>query len=307
MVMWPGPIGGHNWQDMSFNPGTGLVYVPYMQLGVHWQKGKSIPGRMSVADISLAPVIQDEDDGKGQLVAWDPVQQKALWRVRHDSLWNGGTLTTAGGLVFQGTADGYFSSYDANTGERLWRFNAGLGIVSPPISYAVGGKQYVSVLVGYGGTTAVFPEQMDMGWKYGVQPRRLLTFSLDGKAVLAPTPPPDMKVHAVDDPSIQISDADVAPGRALFNVICVACHGLNLGSTGSPAPDLRESGVALHHETLAAVLHEGTLLSRGMPRFETLTPEQIRQLHAYIRAGAREVLGTRKPAAAEERSAAGRL
>jgi quinohemoprotein ethanol dehydrogenase len=262
---------------------------------------------MGVFDITLAPVIEDEDDGKGQLIAWDPIQQKARWRVRHDSLWNGGTLSTAGGLVFQGTADGYFSAYDASTGERLWRFNAGLGIVSPPISYAVGSKQYVSVLVGYGGTTAVFPEQMHMGWKYGAQPRRLLTFSLDGKAALPPTPPPDMKVHAVDDPSIQISDADVAAGRALVNSVCVACHGLNLAATGSPAPDLRESRIALSEESLWTVLHEGTLLPRGMPRFETLTREQVRQIHAYIRTGAREVLGIRKPDEAANQPASRRL
>jgi quinohemoprotein ethanol dehydrogenase len=306
-LMWPGPIGGHNWQDMSFNPSTGLVYVPYMQLGILWQKGKPDPNLMGVFDITLTPVIHDEDDGKGQLVAWDPIRQEARWRVRHDTLWNGGTLSTAGRLVFQGTADGYFSAYDASTGERLWRFNAGLGIVSPPISYAVGGKQFVSVLVGYGGTTAVFPKQMNMGWKYGAQPRRLLTFSMDGKAALAPTPPPDMKVHALDDPSIQISEGDVPAGRALVNSVCVACHGLNLESSGTPAPDLRESGIALHPESLWSVLHEGTLMSRGMPRFETLTREQVRQIHAYIRAGAREALGTRTPSTTAEPPAAGRL
>ena len=304
MLIWPGPIGGHNWQDMSFNPKTGLVYVPYMQLGILWQKGKPDPERMGVFDITLKPIVQDEEDGKGQLVAWDPVQQKVRWRVRHDTLWNGGTMSTAGGLVFQGTADGYFSAYDASTGDRLWRFNAGLGIVSPPISYAVRGKQYISVLVGYGGTTAVFPDQMNMGWKYGAQPRRLLTFSLDGKAVLPRTPPADKNVQAVDDPSIRISEADVAAGRALANSVCVACHGLNLVSGGTPAPDLRESRVALYEESLWTVLHEGTLLSRGMPRFENLTREQVRQIHAYIRAGAREVLGTRKPSG--DQKAAGR-
>lgn len=295
MLMWPGPIGGHNWQDMSFNPTTGLAYVPYMQLGVLWQSGKPDPERLGVFDITLTPVEQDEDDGKGQLVAWDPVQQKARWRVRHDALWNGGTLSTAGGLVFQGTADGYFSAYDAGTGDRLWRFDAGLGIVAPPISYAVDGRQYVSVLVGYGGTTSIFPKQMNMGWKYGAQPRRLLTFALDGKAVLAPSPPADFKVHALDDPALELREADIVAGRALVNSICVACHGLNLASSGTPAPDLRESGIALYEQSLWTVLHEGTLLARGMPRFESLTREQVRQIHAYIRSGAREVLGRRQP------------
>lgn len=78
--------------------------------------------------------------------------------------------------------------------------------------------------------------------------------------------------------------------------MCAPCHGLNLASTGSPAPELRESAIALNMESMWAVMHEGVLMSRGMPRYEGLTQAQVRQLQAYIRAGAREVLGTRKPA-----------
>lgn len=300
LVIFPGPTGAHNWHDMSFNPGTGLVYIPYMQLGGRFQRGKSNPDGLTFMGLTVSPVKQDDSDGKGTLIAWDPIKQQARWKVPLDSLWNGGTLSTAGNLVFQGTGDGFISAYDATSGMRLWRFNAGLGIISPPISYALGGKQYVSVLVGYGGTTAVLSKYMHMGWKYGVQPRRLLTFTLDGKAVLPPTPPPDMKVHAVDDPSIQISDADVAAGSAMFSMMCSACHGLNLAATGSPAPDLRESAVALRFESMWPVLHDGVLISRGMPRYPMFTEAQVRQIHAYIRAGAREVLGTRKPTANAE-------
>jgi len=145
----------------------------------------------------------------------------------------------------------------------------------------------------------------DVGWRYGVQPRRVLTFGLDGKAKVAPTPPADMRVYALDDPSIQIAEADIAPGRMLFTMTCSACHGINLNSAGAPGPDLRESGIALHQGSLWPVLHEGTLLPRGMPRFAMLTPEQARQIHAYIRAGAREALGTRK--ASQDQASGGRL
>jgi quinohemoprotein ethanol dehydrogenase len=79
---------------------------------------------------------------------------------------------TAGDIVFQGTADGWFSAYDAKTGEQLWRFNAGHGIIGAPMSYAVDGRQYVSILVGYGGSAAVMSEFLDVGWKFDVQPRR---------------------------------------------------------------------------------------------------------------------------------------
>jgi quinohemoprotein ethanol dehydrogenase len=195
--------------------------------------------------------------------------------------------------VFQGTAEGTFNAYDAANGKRLWQFNAGLGIVGAPMSYSIGGKQYVSVLVGYGGTTAAFGKFMDVGWKYGAQPRRLLTFALDGKATLAPSPPPDFTVHALDDPDLVLNEADVAAGRTL-SVQCAACHGVGMHSTGTPGPDLRESAIALKLDTLSELLKSGALMSTGMPRFENLTDTQIRQLHAYIRARAREALGKRK-------------
>jgi quinohemoprotein ethanol dehydrogenase len=294
-IMWPSMIGSHNWQAMSFNPKTGLVYIPHMQLGARYTTVVK-PGDFSFAGMSVSGYKDpnDPNDGKGALLAWDPVRQKQAWKVPIDTIWNGGTLTTGGDLVFQGTGDGWFSAYDATSGKRLWRFNAGLGIVGAPISYAVNGKQYVSVLVGYGGTTAALSDFLNVGWKYGAQPRRLLTFSLDGKAVLPPSPGPDMEVHAVDDPSIQIDEADVKAGRAM-SIACIACHGVGLKAAGSPAPDLRESQIALNQDAFKEVLKGGALAERGMPQFD-FTDNQVRQLYAYVRATAREALGTRKPA-----------
>ena len=295
--VFPSAVGAHSWHSLSFSPRTGLVYIPYMQVGAHLHKGVPQPGVFSIAGLSMSAYKVDEQDNRGSLLAWDPVSQKARWRVLLPTLWNGGTLATAGDLVFQGTGDGYLTAYDASTGDPLWRFNAGLGIVGAPISYAVRGQQYVSVLVGYGGATAIWSELMPAGWKYGAQPRRLLTFSLDGKAALPPTAPPDRSVRALDDPTIQISEADVAAGQAIFNQACAVCHGLNLRSAGSPGPDLRESAIALSEKGVWAVVHEGTLLERGMPQYPTLGEPQVRQIYAYIRAGAREALGTRNPSA----------
>ncbi|MBL0901233.1 MAG: PQQ-binding-like beta-propeller repeat protein, partial [Reyranella sp.] len=86
--------------------------------------------------------------------AFDPVAGRERWRLAQDAVWNGGALATAGDLVFQGTATGEFAAYDARNGRRLWRFDAQRGISSAPISYAVDGRQYVSVLVGWGGLAA---------------------------------------------------------------------------------------------------------------------------------------------------------
>jgi quinohemoprotein ethanol dehydrogenase len=290
--IWPGSIGGHNWQPMSYDPQTGLVYIPVQQIGTSFSRGVQADNAFNVMGLMVGPIAEVDGDGKGQLIAWDPVTQKQRWKVQNEQLWNSGALSTAGDLVFQGTADGWLYGYNARTGERVWKFNAGLGIVAAPISYSINGKQYVSVLVGYGGTTAAFGDFMNVGWKYGAQPRRLLTFALDGNKPLPASAPPDMKVHAVDDPKLVLNEADVAAGRQLF-VRCAACHGVGLQSTGTPGPDLRESGIALDPEALKDVLKNGRLLENGMPRFDMLSDKEISQLHAYIRAGAREALGLR--------------
>jgi quinohemoprotein ethanol dehydrogenase len=289
VTIWPSPIGSHNWQAMSFSPRTGLVYIPYMQVGARFSKGPAWPGAVTIGGLSIGWAFADAEDGKGALLAWDPVRQSSRWKVPLDTIWNGGTLATAGDLVFQGTADGYFSAYDASSGQRRWRFNAGLGIIAAPISFTARDKQYVSVLVGYGGSAAIGSNIMHVGWRYGAQPRQLLTFALDGKASLPPSPPPDMRVKAVDDPAIQIRESDVAAGRGLF-LACAVCHGRELVAAGGPAPDLRESHLALNPESFWSVVHDGALLARGMPRFDTLTREQVMQIYAYIRAGARLTL-----------------
>lgn len=292
--LWPGTVGGHNWQAMSYSPKTGLVYIPIQQIGAHFYKNApQTADAFNVMGLLLEPIAEKDGDGHGFLVAWDPVAQKKVWEVRNDYLWNGGTLATAGGVVFQGTAEGLFNAYDAASGERLWQFDAGLGIIAAPMSYTAGGKQYVSILVGYGGTTAAYGRFMDVGWKFGQQTRRLLTFAIDGKAKLEKMPGRDMKVHALDDPKLVLNEADVQAGRA-NSVQCAACHGIGFHATGTPGPDLRESAIALDLASFSQLLKSGALMSRGMPRFDRLTDAQIRQIHAYIRARAREELGLRK-------------
>jgi quinohemoprotein ethanol dehydrogenase len=292
-IMYPAMIGSHNWQAMAFNPQTGLVYIPFMQLGARYAttfKAGDLAafGSLPMGGISVTPYVGGPEDGKGALLAWDPIAQRERWRVPLETIWNGGTLTTAGNLVFQGTADGYFTAYDAVEGKVLWRFNAGLGIVAAPLSYAIHGRQYVSVLVGYGGESpAVMSQIMNIGWKYGAQPRRLLTFALGGTAVLPASPPPDLAVHAVDDPSLKLDEAEVQTGQAL-SIHCAACHGPGFRAAGSPGPDLRESHLALSEAAIWAVVHDGVLMERGMPRFDSLTRNDVHEIYSYLRATARE-------------------
>jgi quinohemoprotein ethanol dehydrogenase len=145
-------------------------------------------------------------------------------------------------------------------------------------------------LVGYGGSNSA-GNLMNAGWKYGAQPRRLLTFRLGANAALPPTAPPDFTLHPVNDASAAIDAADAGAGELLFAVNCGGCHGLNVISAGAPAPDLRESAVAMDPTGFGSVVRDGALLQRGMPRFDQLDTAQVRQIQAYIRLKAREAMG----------------
>ena len=293
--IWPGTIGGHDWQAMSYNPKTGLVYIPTHQIGALFSRdlADQTDEAVNIMGLVVKPIKKQPGDGKGYLVAWDPIKQREVWKVTHDEVWNGGTLSTAGGLLFQGGANGLFKAYDATSGNELWKFDAGLGIIAAPMSFSVGGRQYVSVLVGWGGTSAAMSRYLNVGWKYGAQPRRLLTFAIGGTARLTPSPPRNMKVNALDDPSLMLDEADVIAGRGM-SLACMSCHGAGMEGAGSPGPDLRESAIALRLDTFTQFVKAGNP-ARGMPAQTRFTDAQLRQLHAYIRARAREVLGLRKP------------
>ncbi len=276
--IWPSANGAHSWQAMSYSPKSGLVYIPTMQMGVHFDR----PGGMGSRIVKA-----DDRDGKGALVAWDQLHQRQAWFAPHDTFFNGGTLATAGNLVVQGTADGYLLVYDATTGKELWRFYAGLGIISAPISYAVADRQYIAVLTGYGASAGA-ASMTRVGWRF-TTPRRLLTFALDAHGTPPPTEQPDMGVHAVDDSALTIDPAAATRGRELYDEHCRICHGGDVASTGA-APDLRESRVALSQDALWTVAHDGALIRLDMPRFDDLNRDDIAALFAYIRQTARAAI-----------------
>jgi quinohemoprotein ethanol dehydrogenase len=191
----PSPHGAHSWHAMSFNPMTGLVYLPtihdasfYSDEGIDKANFKSIEFKGGIGVRLTSPDTLPRPYS-GSLQAWDPVKQKQVWSIPQKELWNAGTLTTAGNLVFQGQADGKFCAYNATNGELLWTFDCGLGISAPPITYSLNGRQYISLLVGWGGAFAGVGNKA-LGWEYGKHMRRLITFSLEGKAGLPKQPPP---------------------------------------------------------------------------------------------------------------------
>ena len=145
----PNLIGGKNWMPMSYSFQTGLVYMSTMNLcmdlegaqpqykrgafylGVEFELGKGGPG-----------------GHLGEVMAWDPVKQQKVWGNRDDLLFIGGMLSTAGGVVFHGDIKGWFKALDAKTGRPLWQFQTGSGISAGPMTYELGGKQYVAVVSG---------------------------------------------------------------------------------------------------------------------------------------------------------------
>jgi quinohemoprotein ethanol dehydrogenase len=284
-VIYPFNSGLHSWMRMAYNPVTGLVYVPTMQMATKLHRGAPEDEDMNVMGVNVSSVGGEPGDGKGYLVAWDPVAGKARWSVTLDKMWNGGVVATAGNVVFQGTADGWFCAYDARSGARLWRQYVGMGIIAAPMTYEVGGTQYVSVLAGYGGSAAAIGEVMNAGWKYR-DPRRILTYSLDGKAALPHADAPNYKINFQDNPAEAIDLKQAAIGRSM-SIACAACHGRNLIGAGGPAPDLRESAVPLNPDAFYTVVHDGALIQHGMPPFAIFGKPQIEALRQYVRATTR--------------------
>src|SRR5207247_1104055 len=135
----------------------------------------------------------------------------------------------------------------------------------------------------------------DYGWRFNEQPRRLLTFALSHHMVLPPGKPPRYDVHAVDDPSVVIDSESAVRGAKLFSTsLCVHCHGITVRDTGSIAPDLRESVVALHWDAFRSALHDGLLAKAGMPKFDDLQDQEMRDIFTYIRQQARAALAAQR-------------
>ncbi len=160
-----------------------------------------------------------------------------------------------------------------------WSFDAGLGISAPPITYRVGGRQFVALLVGWGGGFAGTTDA-GLGWAYGVQTRRLIAFSLEGRAVVPAQPPPRF-AEPLTPPDFVVDPAQAKSGGLVF-MDCVMCHGRS-AKAGGMAPDLRASAIPLSFEALADVVRTGSRVARGMPAFPTLTDENLRALMHYLR------------------------
>jgi quinohemoprotein ethanol dehydrogenase len=286
----PGPYGAHNWHPMSFSPQTGLVYLPAQELAMAYltdPKFKERPIGFNIG-IDATAVMMPEDPQiraaalatvKGSLKAWDPVTQTVKWSVEHPAAWNGGVLSTAGNLVFQGNVGGEFVAYNAADGTKLWSFPAQTGVVAAPATYAIGEEQYVVVLAGWGGTYAISGGDASRKGGPAINRSRVLAFKLGGTATL-PEPPAE---PAIAKPPALVGDAQLAhQGQILFHQNCSTCHG-DSAVGGGVLPDLRWSRMNRSEQSWRIVVIDGGRKDRGMVSFAAvLSPADAEAIRAYV-------------------------
>jgi quinohemoprotein ethanol dehydrogenase len=271
---------GHNWWPMSYSHTTGLTYVPMYEYVPHEWAGC------------------EEDCLGGRLVAWDPLKQLARWFVRQPLAFNGGVLSTAGNLVFEGQGTGEFCAYTADSGRQRWCFQTGSAIQSVPVTYRLNGRQYVLVPVGLGSGVAMFAGTKQMATEESRPgPSRLLAFALGAHNSLPPSL--DRTIPAVPKPPAQTASSEVIERgkQTLEKYGCRNCHGGPLlegrgaWKLDGAVPDLRYMPQDVHEQFVAIVL-AGSRRSYGMPGFgdgilnwpgtDQMTLDEANALHAYL-------------------------
>lgn len=283
--------GGHVWQPMSFNPNTGLVYIPERavpQVFKSFDTYKWLPDvdntNLDYANMfkfkkNVADQIKSAEDTlrSESLLAYDPVQQKAVWKFSEGGP-DGGILSTPE-LVFQGTRTGYFNVHDARTGEKLKSIFTGVGIMAAPTTYSIDGEQYVSVMAGYGGaeTSAYLPDGVVFQYE---NKGRILTFKLGGGET--PIPPKKQPIKTPAPPTTKVKTELLERGAALYEFYCFICHG-NFGDKHlSQHPDLSKLTEA-KHMTFNDILLKGILSQNGMASFSnSLSEEDVEAIHQFL-------------------------
>lgn len=290
--IWPSPYGAHNWQPMSYSKKTGYIYIPVQTIPAYfsgqkevsykvnrWNTGVNLnesrsPASWVAAKASLDALVY------GELVAWDPIKQERAWTVRHPKPSNGGTLSTAGDLVFQGTWDGAFAAYDALSGDQLWQYQSDSAILAGPITYELDGEQYVAVTQGSGGVVMLtIGEEIRKNF---VNQNRLLVFKRGDFNLERLTANNTMASLESVKFEHDLDIARVKNGEYLYHNNCASCHGLDAKSN-YVVPDLRYMSEETH-DNFATIVLGGSLTHKGMIGFyETLSLDDVAMIHDYLR------------------------
>ena len=272
----------HNWWPMSYNQVTSLVYIPTTDR----RPETKAPVEAGESGVGLF----------GRLIAWDPVAESARWSVEEEISVNGGLLSTAGNLVFQGQGTGEFAAYAADSGKKLWSVKTKSAIESIPVTFSVNGKQYVVTPVGWGSGSRLFAPARTMATPESKRgPVRLYAFTLGGSV---PFPYPNIQIPAVPRPPEQKASVDtIREGEKLYvTFYCEGCHSPGIDGSGAwvldgAVPDLRYAPADVHKDWYQIVLG-GSHWEKGMPGLSDppkfafpkahMTVAQADAVHAYV-------------------------
>jgi quinohemoprotein ethanol dehydrogenase len=277
--------GSHNWQPMSYNPNTGLVYIPV----VHQNYGfiatevddNPMGQNLSISTVKGAQLFNQLDVApinESFMLAWNPATQSEAFRVSYGSQRSGGTMTTETNLVFQGNrGDNTFGAFDAETGAKLWSMNVQTGALAGPVTYRLDGEQYVAVVGGFKNTRSYYESNNS----------RLLVFKLGGTTQLPAEA--EFTMPALNPPANFGTPEQLALGEQHYETYCGACHGIDGQSRGS-FPDLRYSPALTSQELFDAIVLQGVREQQGMVSFdEALDAPDTVALRAYMTVRANEL------------------
>ena len=306
--VYPSWSGGHTWNPMSYSAQTHLVYIPVIDLSAVWVDMLHNGGRMRYLDgfFTVQGIYPDDTydaaalknlygpvpdlqtlraSRKVNLVrellrAWDPVAQKIVWEHETSSGirgYDGGAMSTAGNLVFQGRGSGDLWVYAADSGKVLKVLKTGSHIMAAPMTYSINGEQFVAVQTGYGGTAiTVGPIPPSSAALKYQNTNRILAFKLGGGAV--PLPAARVEEPFAKPPPETAAKAAIDAGEIKFIEECSRCHVFGPSST----PDLRKLNAGLHAAFKDIVL-KGVLAPSGMERFDDiLSGQDVDNIHAYL-------------------------
>jgi quinohemoprotein ethanol dehydrogenase len=297
VLVSPNAGGGHNWYPMAYSPKTKLAYFPAFDSSMAYASDpnfKQKPGAMSQLGLNLTGFEEQRKqmaaeiakNSKGFLLAWDPVAQKEAWRVPYPTRGNGGVLVTAGDLVFHGNIKQTFAAYDARTGALLWEQPTQQVPIAAPMTFTVGGEQYVAVNAGWGGGIAHGPAAKEFQNLKLSPTARLLVYKIGGKASLPPLAATEAASNA--PPRDAASPDQVRLGSRLFAETCAVCHG---EQARGGVKDLRVMSAATRAEFYDIVL-KGSRQEKGMVSFAgKLSRADAEAINAYLVRRANEDYG----------------
>jgi quinohemoprotein ethanol dehydrogenase len=308
ILIYPAAAGAHSWQPMSYDRQTGLVYIPvFHSLNIVGKPEnspapeKSIDGTFQYywtvptpdydvtaarAEVGSMPKLDPVDPKTGHsiirsvLTAWNPVTQREVWAQPvsegFESM-EGGVMSTAGNLVFQGTSKGELRIYAADNGKLLRSIATGTAMMAAPATYLVDGVQYVAVMAGFGGDAMGSPLPPNSAPAHHDNAGRILVFRLGGSPEVPQGAERVISALPVPPPA-EGTPADIARGAELFGRQCGRCHG------GGLLPDLtRMEGGVQELDLFKQIVLGGLLAAGGMERFDdALKPHDVEQIHAYL-------------------------